>query len=429
MAPVNQGKSWRWQFVLAALLVGALSALTLAWQAASEAGAPPFEPRLLAAFRDRQLLLSVGLPVPAKKTVDDKVYIELVDAAGQAVDHRESKFDTGVSLAFAFDNVKKADADKLRLRVTYKDKKFETPLSKVLLGKGHETLISAGTEFHAGSQAALTCIVQGVRTIAETAPHIGADVAIALLDAKQVKHPLFTGVTDSDGKLSAAFEIPALEAGPYTMQITTRSPLGQEKLRRPVKINADGKILLVSDRPIYQPGHVIHLRALALHSFDMKPLDNRDLLFEVEDPKGNKVLKRTFKTSEFGIASVDFQLADEVNLGDYHLRAVSDGLRAEKTVQVKRYVLPKFKVEVKADKTFYLPKETVKIDLQSDYFFGKPVANSKIEVTASTFDVAFKEFAGRGRPTPTAMRSSRFSFPTTSSANRCRRGTPSSSSK
>jgi uncharacterized protein YfaS (alpha-2-macroglobulin family) len=58
----------------------------------------------------------------------------------------------------------------------------------------------------------------------------------------------------------------------------------------------------------------------------------------------------------------------------------------------KRYVLPKFKVEVKTDKTFYLPKEKIAVDLQSDYFFGKPVANSPVEVSASTFDVAFKEF-------------------------------------
>src|SRR5262249_8815957 len=101
---------------------------------------------------------------------------------------------------------------------------------------------------------------------------------------------------------------------------------------------------------------------------------------------------RTFKTNEFGVASVDFQLADEVNMGDYHLRAFVGEVKAEKTVNVKRYVLPKFKVEVKADKTFYLPKETIKAELQSDYFFGKPVTKAKIEVTASTFDVAFRKF-------------------------------------
>src|SRR5205807_3153004 len=44
------------------------------------------------------------------------------------------------------------------------------------------------------------------------------------------------------------------------------------------------------------------------------------------------------------------------------------------------------------DKRFYLPKETIKATLQSDYFFGKPLSNAKVEVTASTFDVAFRAF-------------------------------------
>src|SRR5262249_39675587 len=89
---------------------------------------------------------------------------------------------------------------------------------------------------------------------------------------------------------------------------------------------------------------------------------------------------------------VDFQLADEVNMGDYHVRALLGEQQADKTVGVKRYVLPKFKSDLKADKTFYLPKETIKGDLQTDYFFGKPVAEGKVKVTATTFDVQYKEF-------------------------------------
>ncbi len=34
----------------------------------------------------------------------------------------------------------------------------------------------------------------------------------------------------------------------------------------------------------------------------------------------------------------------------------------------------------------------MKLELQSDYFFGKPVAGGKVEVVASTFDVAFHKF-------------------------------------
>src|SRR5262249_26138016 len=102
---------------------------------------------------------------------------------------------------------------------------------------------------------------------------------------------------------------------------------------------------------------VIHLRALALRPFDLKPVEKAPILFEVEDGKGNKVFKKTLTTSDFGIAAVDFQLADEVNMGDYQLKAALGEARAQKTVTVKRYVLPKFKVQVTSDKSFYLPKE------------------------------------------------------------------------
>ena len=388
-----QTSTLRWRLGAVGLFLAGLIGLAAFWQTASQAGGPAFEPRVLAAFKDKELQVSITLAGPDAKAVTGKVGAELLDGQGKSLGLKEStltKFDPSGSVRFVFDAVNKADD--LRLRVKFKNQQIEMPLAKVLLGKGHETLVSAGTEFHAGSQASVQCTVQGVRSIVETVPHSGSNVTIHLSDAAKKKHAVWSGLTNKDGKVLANFPIPALEAGQYTLEIATCSDFGAEKLERPVRIKADGKILLVSDRPIYQPGHMIHLRALALRSFDMKPVENKDLIFEVEDPKGNKVFKKSFKTSEFGVASVDFQLADEVNMGDYHLRAILGDVRAEKTVQVKRYVLPKFKVEVKADKAFYLPKEKIHVDLQSDYFFGKPVANSQIEIVASTFDVAFKEF-------------------------------------
>ncbi len=112
----------------------------------------------------------------------------------------------------------------------------------------------------------------------------------------------------------------------------------------------------------------------------------------MEDAKGNKVCKKELTTSPYGIASVDFTLADEVNKGDYRIRAVLGEYTAEKTVAVQHYVLPKFKCELKTERQFYQPKDTIKATLQVDYFFGKPVAGAAVEVKASTFDIAFKEF-------------------------------------
>lgn len=60
---------------------------------------------------------------------------------------------------------------------------------------------------------------------------------------------------------------------------------------------------------------------------------------------------------------------------------------------MKRYVLPKFKVGLTTDKTYYLPGEKLTGKVQCDYFFGKPTSGSQVGITLSTFDVAFHEFA------------------------------------
>jgi hypothetical protein len=67
--------------------------------------------------------------------------------------------------------------------------------------------------------------------------------------------------------------------------VNTKSKLGSDKLEQDVRIKADSKILLVTDKPLYQPGQLIHIRALALQAFDLHPAAGKELIFEVEDSK------------------------------------------------------------------------------------------------------------------------------------------------
>jgi hypothetical protein len=258
--------------------------------------------------------------------------------------------------------------------------------------RAHETALTAGKEFFAGSMAAIHCAVHRVDSISHTTPLPGAfvDVSLRGKDGKIVE--LARERTGANGIAEVGFRVPDLAEGSYTLVVNTRSANGQENLERDVQVKKGAKILLVTDKPLYQPGQVIHIRALTLQPFDLKPVAGRELTFEVEDAKGNKVFKRPARTSDFGVASVDFQLADEVNMGDYHVRALLGHDQADKSVTVKKYVLPKFKTVLTADKRFYLPKETIHAELQTDYFFGKPVAGGTVHVKASTFDVQFKDF-------------------------------------
>jgi hypothetical protein len=257
----------------------------------------------------------------------------------------------------------------------------------------HEVFIEGPTILAPDSRAALRVAVFESFGLHKLSPAGEAEVEVTLQgrDGKPVK--LFSGKTGADGTISKSFDVPDLADGDYAMSVKTKSAAGSNTISQSVKVRRGHRILLVTDKPLYQPGQTMHLRALALAEMTLKEAAENELLFEVEDAKGNKVFKKRARTNAFGVAAIDFTLADEVNMGAYRVTALLGGSKAEKTVTVKRYVLPKFKIKTKTERAYYLPLETVKGSLQTDYFFGKPVKDGRVTVVASTFDVRMREFA------------------------------------
>src|SRR5262245_8273361 len=361
----------------------------------AQAGEPRLESAAGLQTTGKKLLVSVTLVnADASARLKGDLVAELLGPRDEVVASLEKAVDQlDKAEAYRFEFVTpKLPIDQVKVRYTFGKQKLEKSLGKILLAKAHETALTAGQEFHAGSKASLRCEVRGVKSLTETIPLAGAKVKVKL-HARDRTYPLYDGQVGDDGVAAVPFTVPSLPAGKYKMEVVTSSGLGEEKLEREVNIKDEHRVLLVTDKPLYQPGQVIHIRALSLGAFDLKPIAKSKLVFEVEDSKGNKVFKREHETSEYGIAAVDFQLASEVNTGDYRVRAILDKTQADKTVTVKQYVLPKFKGVVKTDKNFYLPREVVKADLQTNYNFGEPVIKAQVKVTASTFDVAFKDFA------------------------------------
>ncbi len=222
-------------------------------------------------------------------------------------------------------------------------------------------------------------------------PVRGAEVNIYLANDTDT-HTLLRERTDRRGTLDAEFEIPDVEPGGYKLRVSVDSNLGTKKVEQDVTVKRQRQILLTTDKPIYQPNQTMHIRSLTLAKPSLRAVADHPITLEVSDAKGNKVFKQELTTGDFGIAATDFRLADEVNMGRYTIRALLGEDRAEKTVTVERYVLPKFKVNLDLDKDYYLPGETVEGTVQADYFFGKPVTEGEVTVTLSTFDVELTEF-------------------------------------
>jgi uncharacterized protein YfaS (alpha-2-macroglobulin family) len=190
---------------------------------------------------------------------------------------------------------------------------------------------------------------------------------------------LVNAKTDQRGELAVRFRPTADEAGSARLQVQT----GTVDKSFLIWIEATrSQLLLTTDKPLYQPGQTVHMRALAMRQPQMVPLDDRDLRFEIIGPKGTKLLAKPTLTDAHGIASHRFALPKVLGLGRYTLRATVGDFSRERSFTVERYVLPKFKVRVVTDAAFYPPSAKVTGWVQVDYLFGKPVKQATVRLRA-----------------------------------------------
>jgi uncharacterized protein YfaS (alpha-2-macroglobulin family) len=308
----------------------------------------------------------------------EEISLEKPPALDSLVWHR-------VRYRFEYDDGKNADIE----GVDSISQILRTPVVHIL---GQQSYLTGG-------QAAVRVIVTDSKN--ESVSGSGW-VRIDLMASGQKPRLLFNGRLNRRGTTEAQFQFPAGLVGSYELRYAVDTAIGSTEFIQPVRLQDKVSILLTTEKPLYQPGQTIHVRALALDRSNHEAAAGHNLTFEVEDARGNKVFKKATQTDKFGIASAEFSLADEVNLGTYHLRALMGEAdtptnTAEIALNVERYVLPKFKVAVdlagKDSKTKrgYRPGDHVTGTVHANYFFGKPVDGAEITVKASSADVSVFE--------------------------------------
>ena len=262
-----------------------------------------------------------------------------------------------------------------------------------LAGVGY---IAGGLLYHGGAEPALDTRVSGedalipgsrgtllVRVVNRLSqqPVASADVKVTLHgpDAKQV-WKLFEGKTDKSGLADPAFNLPNVEDGDFRLEVVARGAGETDRVVQPIRFHRAYKVHLSTDKPLYQPGQTIHIRTLVLQRPTLTPPTGKQVTIEAVDPRGNRVAREKVEISKFGVSAHGLELADDIRLGEYLIRAIIDGDRNEMKVKVARYALPKFKITAKPDKSFYLAGETLRVDVQTRYFFGKPVGKADVRV-------------------------------------------------
>src|ERR1700678_3149802 len=379
------------------------------FQAASHVSSP------VATYSQGRLRLTI--PYQALHPGAGRYTVEVLDPEDQAIGHTEQEVtitarngqlqsEVGLEKPLIIDDLV---WHRVRYRFEYDDAKKPDlegteSISQIL---SRPVLHILGQQSYiAGGQAAVRVIVTDPK---EEAISGRGTVQIELLDADDKPadgkpRVLFSGRLNHHGTTEAQFRFPAGMVGSYKLRYIAETPIGSTEFTQDVRLEDKVAIFLTSEKPLYQPGQTIHVRALALDRADHEASAKRPLTFELEDSRGNKVFKTATTTDQFGVASAEFGLADEVNLGTYHLRALmgdadAPSNTAQIALNVERYVLPKFKVAVefsengKKKKRGYQPGDHVVGIVRANYFFGKPVDHAELTMKASAMDVTVFEVA------------------------------------
>ncbi|MEZ4769176.1 MAG: alpha-2-macroglobulin family protein [Caldilineales bacterium] len=239
-----------------------------------------------------------------------------------------------------------------------------------------QTIVLGQDTLAPGSQAALRVVVNDQTS---NQPVANANVNVRLRQAGLAK-TVYTGSTDATGSAPVSFEVPPDWQGTAELVVETDSALGEDEVVAPVLLERDYRLLLSTDKPVYQPGETLHMRSLALGRVDDKPAGDAAVRFEVLAPDGALVLSEEQQSSDFGIAATDLVLPDDAPFGPYQVRATLDDTVSELTVTLGEAPLPNYRVDVTADAPYYLPDDRVTGEVSAGYFFGKPVAGAAVEL-------------------------------------------------
>lgn len=149
---------------------------------------------------------------------------------------------------------------------------------------------------------------------------------------------------------------------------------------------ADSRVYLYTDRPIYRPGHRVHVRGVArqIEGGQYALPAASTIPLRVRDPNGSVVLSEDIPLSPFGTFHAEFPLGDEAPLGIYLVDAEADNLY----FTVGAYRKPEFTVTVVPSQTDLLLGETLTVRIDAEYFFGGPVAGADVSWTAWTMAAA-----------------------------------------
>lgn len=282
-------------------------------------------------------------------------------------------------------------------------RRLQAPLSAIAVSGPHQAL--------PGSKVELRVAVRDPKT-GSPQPGTAVEVRAGKDDAEE---KIGTFRTDADGFALVPVTMPSDAQPSYlSVLLIARGPGHDAGTSWSISVGTTPRTFLSTDKPLYQPGQIVHVRSMTLAD-DRKPLATSPIELRIQDPKGTRVMQANAVTSEFGIASFDFETADDAIPGSYEITAKTGGRDASTRFTLARYVLPRFKVSVDAPSSFR-KTDRIRGEIRAVYTFGEPLVRADVVVKLTTSPQAKPSFEVKAATDANGVAT--FEFPDTGAARK-----------
>jgi hypothetical protein len=143
---------------------------------------------------------------------------------------------------------------------------------------------------------------------------------------------------------------------------------------------------IYTDRPVYRPGHTVHIKAVVRRQKDdvlNLPEDNT-LELKVTDADNKAVLTKNVQVSAHGTVTADLTLEADAGLGYYSIEFTRSDVGGHGSFYVEEYKKPEYQVTVKPAAQRVLQGNSIQAIIEARYFFGEPVAGAKVKYVVHT---------------------------------------------
>jgi uncharacterized protein YfaS (alpha-2-macroglobulin family) len=226
---------------------------------------------------------------------------------------------------------------------------------------------------------------------------------------------LATGTTDADGV--AKMDVPAVDDLYVPRAVVLRTDdhfgLGMTSWTQGIDPWQFGqnydfypqryRVYLYTDRPIYRPDQPVYFRGVIRLRDDVTytPADMDTVPVKIYDDRGEIIYDKELPLTPFGTFSDQIDLAEDAPLGYYNISVELPTTRRYQSeggsvgFSVAEFRVPEFQVEATPETDAVVQGDTVRVAIDSTYFFGGPVSNATVDYNVVS-NAYFFRYSGKG---------------------------------